>query len=247
MALLNHSLKRKLLAALAVAAVIAGGTIAVIEATGRSGSRGRASRVAKHGGRAYPGGRGDIPVAASYLGLTTAQLRGELAAGRTLAQVASSTPGKSTERLIDAIIAARKANLEAAVAAGELTQASETAALSSLPARVKLRVNRLGGYGLAAGGGSVPGLAPAAAYLGLSAEQLRTEQQSGRSLAQLANGTSGKSAAGLIAALVADRKATLAAAVAAGRMTQARARKVLAHLDQRIAAEVNGAGQQPPK
>jgi len=57
-------------------------------------------------------------------------------------------------------------------------------------------------------------LATAAAYLGSSPAQLRTELQSGKSLAAIANATAGRSEAGLIAALEAARKARLAAVAA---------------------------------
>jgi hypothetical protein len=48
--------------------------------------------------------------------------------------------------------------------------------------------------------------AAAATYLGISRSALQTQLQAGKTLAQIANATSGKSAAGLIAALVADAK-----------------------------------------
>jgi hypothetical protein len=52
-------------------------------------------------------------------------------------------------------------------------------------------------------------------YLGITAKQLQQQRRSGKSLADVANATTGKSAAGLIDALVGARKADLAAAVAA--------------------------------
>jgi hypothetical protein len=57
-------------------------------------------------------------------------------------------------------------------------------------------------------------LAGAAAYLGVSTAQLHSELKGGESLAEIANATSGKSEAGLIAALEANQKAKLAAASA---------------------------------
>ena len=50
------------------------------------------------------------------------------------------------------------------------------------------------------------GLGTAATYLGISQTSLFTQLRAGKTLAQIANGTAGKSAAGLIAALVADAK-----------------------------------------
>ena len=57
-------------------------------------------------------------------------------------------------------------------------------------------------------------LATAAGYLGLSPAQLRSELRSGKSLAEIANATRGKSKAGLIGALEAAPKERLAAAAA---------------------------------
>src|SRR5579883_3508159 len=50
-------------------------------------------------------------------------------------------------------------------------------------------------------------------YLGLSADQLKADLQSGQTLAQIANGTSGKSASGLVAVLVAPFQTALDAKV----------------------------------
>src|SRR5438270_8603189 len=59
--------------------------------------------------------------AAAYLGITEAQLRQDLAAGKTLAQVAGAR-GKSVDGLIQAMTDAVKGRLDAAVAAGRLTR-----------------------------------------------------------------------------------------------------------------------------
>jgi hypothetical protein len=243
MAHLNRSLKQKLLAGIALAAVIAGGTVAVVTAGTdhhASNSAGNsASAGAKGTGRtAPPGGRGDLSAAARYLGVTPAKLRGQMRSGRTLAQVAASTSGKSEAGLIGAIITAREARLSAAVSAGALSRADESAILATLPRRVALRVNSptRQGPGLV----PVPGLASIASYLGVSGEQVRKDLRSGQTLAQVADATAGKSAAGLIAALVTARKAKLEAAVTAGKLTRAKSDKLLAHLPQRITAEVNG-------
>jgi hypothetical protein len=71
-------------------------------------------------------------------------------------------------------------------------------------------------------------LAAAASYLGVSPTQLAAELRGGKSLAQVADAIPGKSSSGLIGALVATRKAKLAAAAA--------------KVPQRVAVEVNRAG-----
>jgi hypothetical protein len=71
-------------------------------------------------------------------------------------------------------------------------------------------------------------LAPAAAYLGISVQQLSSELSSGKTLAQVADSRSGKSASGLVAALLAAKQAKLAHAAST--------------LPKRVNAEVNRAG-----
>ena len=59
--------------------------------------------------------------------------------------------------------------------------------------------------------GAWGGLQAAATYLGVSAESLFAQLRTGKTLAQIATETSGKSASGLVDALVADAKARLGA------------------------------------
>ena len=94
--------------------------------------------------------------------------------------------------------------------------------------------------GLGPGRGPNDDFAAATTYLGLSQSELQTALQSGKTLAQVANATSGKSAAGLIDALVAHEQTELAAAVTAGRLTQAQADQITATLKERFTSFVNG-------
>jgi hypothetical protein len=236
MDLANRSRRQKTLVAAVVAVVIAGATVAVIAATGGSSSKGTAGG---NGQAAQPALNGDLKVAVAYLGLPAAKLVEALRSGRTLAQVADSTPGRSATGLIDRIVATRTAALATAVKAGGLTAAQERAALASLHSRVAVRVRRAGGYPGAVGRLPVRTQAAAAAYLGVRPAKLRSELRAGRTLAQVAKATPGKSASGLIAAIVADTKARLATSVAAGGLTPAREKLLLANLQQRVAAEVN--------
>jgi hypothetical protein len=93
------------------------------------------------------------------------------------------------------------------------------------------------GFGLGRPGGS---FTAASSYLGISAAQLFTDIRSGKTLAQIANSTSGKSASGLIAAMVAAQKSQLDAAVKSGRITQAMADQIEANLKARVTQMVNG-------
>jgi hypothetical protein len=76
---------------------------------------------------------GGLAAAAKYLGLTPAQLRDELIAGKTLAQVAKAK-GKSTTGLKDAITAAVRSRLDQAVAAKRITGDEEKQMLRTLAA-----------------------------------------------------------------------------------------------------------------
>jgi hypothetical protein len=203
----RRSVKQKVVVAAAVAALLAGGSIAAVSATGQSNPRKHAhAHRHSHLGRAR-----DLAAAASYLGVSPAQLAGELASGRSLAQVADATAGKSAAGLSEALVAARKARL--ATAAGRL------------PKRVAAEINRPGGPAAAAaraavrreraqiGSLRIPALfaspsrpgSVAARYLGIGASKLQADLRSGKTLAQVADATPGKSQAGLIAALVQSR------------------------------------------
>ena len=91
-------------------------------------------------------------------------------------------------------------------------------------------------------GGRAGGLQAAATYLGISTTDLFTDIRSGKSLAQIANSTSGKSASGLIDAMVAAQEQQISAAVKSGRLTQAQADQLTANVKSRVTAMVNGTG-----
>src|SRR3954471_18462778 len=186
----------------------------------------------------------DLADAAAYLGITRAALETALESGKTLAQVANATSGKSTAGLIDALVAAEKAELAAAVKAGDLTQAQADDLAANLKAHETAEGNGTfrvghGGPGGRHGHGHGDDLAAAATYLGITRSALLTQLQAGKTLAQVAEATSGKSTAGLIAALVAAEKTELAAAVKAGRLTQAQADQIESDLQARVTAHVN--------
>jgi hypothetical protein len=222
-------LKRKLLLGVAVVAVLAGATAAVVMAA-------QPSAKAHNNGHHGRGHSGPLVTAAGYLGLTAAQLRGDLQSGKSLGEIANATAGKSEAGLIEALEAADRQKLASASA--------------QLPRRIASEVARVGGppAGPARGarrrGLRARTLPTAAAYLGVSTAQLRSDLQSGMTLAQAAKATSGKSEAGLIEALVAATKTALAKRVAAGQLTQAKANEIAPQLLARVSAEVNRAPRQ---
>lgn len=221
---MKRTLRRRLFIGIAVAVALAAATTAVVVAAQPSG-------VADHRSGAHHRAGGTLATAAAYLGLDAAQLRSELQSGKSLAQIADATPGKSSAGLIEALEAADRQKLAAVSAA--------------LPQRVAAQVNRAGGPRAGARRGDhgahrrASTLSAAAQYLGVSTAALRHELQSGTSLAHLAKASTGKTEAGLIEALVAARKAQLASLVSAGRLTQARANEILPRLAARLTARVN--------
>jgi hypothetical protein len=84
---------------------------------------------------------GRLSAAADYLGLSITELRNRLAKGQSLADVAKAQ-GKSVDGLKQAILAAVKKKLDAAVSGGALTQDQAKTILDDLQARIDDLVNR---------------------------------------------------------------------------------------------------------
>jgi hypothetical protein len=147
--------------------------------------------------------------------------------------------GISPSKLSDALKKALADRVDAAVAAGRLTQDEATA----LKARIQSDDFPLFG-GLHQRGGHVGWLGSldaAADYLGVTEAQIRADLESGKSLAQIARDRS-KSVDGLVAALVGAARERLDAAVSAGRLTRAQADEMLGGLQNRITELVNATG-----
>src|SRR5215510_2110801 len=79
---------------------------------------------------------GRLDPAASYLGLTEAQLESRLNDGKTLAHIAKER-GKSVDGLVDALYATEKEKLDDAVSAGRLTKAQEQSIFAELNSRLR--------------------------------------------------------------------------------------------------------------
>ncbi len=137
-----------------------------------------------------------LSAAATYIGITTDQLRTELGTDKSLADVAVAH-GKTRDGLIQALVA------------------SDQTSISTF-------VDQKGvGAQHGPGDRGVIGdqLSVAATYLGTTTADLRTKIQAGQTLSQIAAATSGKSRDGLVAALTADAKVKIAAAQTAGTIT----------------------------
>jgi hypothetical protein len=85
-----------------------------------------------------PGAR--LDAAATFLGLTEAELREELRDGKTLAEIAKAE-GKTVAALVDALVAATKTELAEAVESGRLTDAQRDRIVEKLEERIADGVN----------------------------------------------------------------------------------------------------------
>jgi len=153
--------------------------------------------------------------------------------------------GIPSSKLSDALKQALVNQVDAAVAAGRLTKeqgAELKQRLESGDFPLIGGLHREGGHHL----GFFGGLDAAAAYIGVTEAQLRTQLENGKSLAQVAKDHD-KTADGLVAALVADAKQKLDKAVSAKRITQDQADEMLTRLKQRIADLVNATGGAGPR
>jgi len=110
-----------------------------------------------HGGHMHGGGH--LGAAATYLGVTEAQLRTQLQGGTTLAAIAKAK-GKTVDALVAALVADEKKELDAAVKAGRITDAQRTEMLQNAEARFTDMVNGVGGGPGGRGGHGGPGFGP---------------------------------------------------------------------------------------
>jgi hypothetical protein len=148
--------------------------------------------------------------------------------------------GVSTTALSGAIKAADSDQLNAAVAAGRLTQAQA----DKLEQRIAQSAGAppVGGalrHGFGAGrrrGGLGDGAAAALGYLGIAKATLRADLSAGESLDAIANASAGKSAAGLKAAILAAEATRLNNAVNAGTITSQQESQRLTDITSRIDA-----------
>jgi hypothetical protein len=190
--------------------------------------------------------------------LTQAQLREQLGSGKSLAQIAQAQ-GKSVDGLEQAIVDATKKELDQAVADGSLTATQRDEILERLRSHVDKLVQMSFGGGMGRRGGP-PGfgfgghvlqfagdlIETATSYLGLTQAQLRTQLQSGKSLAQIAQ-AQGKSVDGLKQAIVNAAKKGLDQAVADGSLTATQRDEILeqlrSHVDELVQMSLGGFGR----
>ncbi len=203
------------------ALLLSGGVAAAAFGPGDTGARivsslpGGMSLLAEHGPF---GGASFLSTAATYIGISEADLRAQLRSGKTLAEIAVAN-GKTRDGLIAALTQAATARITTLV----------DKANPFPPGKGRAEHSRLGGDEASV----------VTTYLGLSAADLRAQLQSGKTLAAIANATAGKSADGLVQALVASETKEVDDAVTAGKITADQATKMKARLTQRFTDMVN--------
>ena len=228
---------KKIIGALAIAAGLAGGGVAgallgapAVSSAQSSTSSDSSSPAAPeapgapgepgefHGPRGgfHPGGV-NLETAANALGMTVDELRTELEGGKTIAQVAGEK-GVDVQTVIDALVADATTKITDAVNNG----------FPHPPDGPK-------GPGF---GGRGAGLDAAATALNMTADELRTELEGGKTIAQVA-GEKGVDVQTVIDAMVADASAKLDQAVADGKLTADEAAERKADLATHIADFVN--------
>jgi len=197
----------------------------------------------------------DASVVAKAIGISETELNTALSGGQTIAAVAKAH-NVDVQKVIDALVADKKDEVAAAVAAGAITQAQADQELANATQFATDQANgtgfgpggrggRGGGHGF--GGGrneTVSDASVVAKAIGITEAQLNTALQSGQTVAAVAKAHN-VTVQTVIDALVADGKTEIAAAVKAGTMTQAQADQELANLTARVTDQVNGTGFGP--
>jgi polyhydroxyalkanoate synthesis regulator phasin len=180
-----------------------------------------------------------LAVGGTGAGIAATKLGSDRSAeSKAVVEDAAKQLGVQPSALSSALKKALSDRVDAAVADGRLTK-QQGAELKARIAADDFPLFGAPGMGGGHGHHGGPGLDAAAKYLGLTEANLRTELESGKTLAEVAKAHD-KSVDGLIAALKADAKQKLDAAVKAGRLTQAQETRMLADLDQRLGDFVNG-------
>jgi polyhydroxyalkanoate synthesis regulator phasin len=177
-----------------------------------------------------------VALAGGGAAIAATQLGSPKAESQAVINDAAKQLGVTPSALSDALKKALSDRVDAAVAAGRITKEQG----DELKARIQSGEFPLffghPGFGHP---GPFGGLDTTATYLGLTEDQVISQLQSGKTLAEIAQ-AQGKSVDGLIQAMTGAVQKRLDAAVAAGRITKEQEQSALADIKQRITDLVNG-------
>lgn len=182
---------------------------------------GNTDQTAAHRG---PGGADLFQAAADFIGITVAELRTEMGTDKSMADVAVAH-GKTRDALVAALTTAASTKI------GDLVDQKGFPQHPGPAVGLHIKVDLL---------------QAATTYLGISAADLRTQLQSGKTLAEIAAATPGKTKDGLIAAIVADETAQIDKAVTDGKLTADQATTLKTGLTERVTQMVERSGPMGP-
>ena len=191
-------------------------------------------RLAAGAGAALAVAGGGVAIAATQLS--------PKAESEAIVNDAAKQLGVTPAKLSDALKQALENRVDAAVAAGTMTKAQGDELKAQIAADEFPLFGGRPGFGHGPGGphGAFGAhLSAAATYLGVTEAELRTSLEGGKTLADVTK-AEGKSASGLVDALVADETKELDAAVAAGKLTKAQRDALVANAKQRFQDLVDG-------
>ncbi|MFQ5399928.1 MAG: hypothetical protein ACE5E7_10045 [Anaerolineae bacterium] len=222
---------------------------------GFNGHRGPGRRGFGRGPKGGPE-RAALETVARELGMSVEEMRAELATGKSIADLAAEQ-GIDVQTIVDAVIEAGSAHLDAAVEAGDLTQEQADAIREQMPDRIETLISRTfdnGGPGQHGEHGRFgkgrPGFGPqlegsllsvTAEQLDMSVEEVRNALQEGASIADLV-AEQGVDVQAIIDATLEARQTALANAVDSGQMTQEQADTILANMAEGLQNRVNQSG-----
>jgi len=185
---------------------------------------------------------------ATAIGISVSQLQSELSSGKTIAQVATAH-GVAVSKVIDALVVAENKEVDAALAAGSITQGQADQLKAQQKQRITDLVNGTGrGFGGPHGG---PGGAQGedaqvvATAIGITVTQLQTDLSGGKTIAQVATAHN-VAVSTVISAWAASENQEIDARVASGQLTQAQADQMKSMTQQRITDVVNGTFSRGP-
>jgi hypothetical protein len=187
-----------------------------------------------------------LATVSKVLGITETELKTELEAGKSIADVAKAK-NIDLATVKAALLAEAKAHIDAEVAAGKHTAAEGVTKLAEKTARIDTMLTTAGlpARGPHGGGGKGgPGKfmsATLATTLKLTQEELKTQLHSGKSLADVAK-TQSVDIADVKTVLTSDFTAHLAEEVTSGKHTQAEADAKLAEFKTNLDTMVNRVG-----
>lgn len=182
-----------------------------------------------------------------YIGLPEEAIRAQLAAGKSLGQIADQQPGKSRDGLITYLVDNATKAIDAAVAEGKITQEQADRAKASLREHVvkfvdhvyEKRPGRDHGKDVMKFLGDL--MKAAVDHLGLERGEIVRQMAQGKSLGQIADATPGKSKDGLVQALTASANANIDQAVANGKLTPEQATELKAKVGDAVTRFVDAA------